>query len=65
MAGEKENKIVLAIPCVVCYTLGMTTALLTICLLYLLALRHTDRTQRIDKRIVWLRQDIGCYLLEI
>ena len=58
-------KIILAIPCVVCYTLTMTTTLLTICLLYLLALRHADQTRHTDKRIEWLRQDIGCWLLEI
>ena len=57
-------KIVLAIPCIMCYTLNMTAILLTICLFYLLGLRHADRTH-IIKRIEWLKQNTGCYLLEI
>ena len=45
----------------------MTTAsILTITLLYLVGLRQADKRQnKVSKDIEWLRQDVGCYLIDL
>ncbi len=43
----------------------MVTAMLSTVLVYLLMVRHDDRRQHTSKDVEWLKQDVGCYLIDL